>query len=109
MEIGGSAQSAEGLSSQSLLNELRDKALPGEYVAAVRLISRQRAGLLPAEVQPGASAIERAMRVFVDEDRRVIDELNRLLGPRRAEHLLNHPDTDHSNHTFGVGPEKPEQ
>jgi hypothetical protein len=103
-EIGGDPGAAETLSGEGLLSELRDTSLPGEFENAVRQLANERAGLVPQGDPTSGSAILRALRIFVGEDERVIDELERLLGPRRAEALLNHAEFPKSDHTFGVGP-----
>ncbi|MBX7100284.1 MAG: hypothetical protein K1X89_21385, partial [Myxococcaceae bacterium] len=100
-EIGGDPGS---LSSQSMLEELRSKSLGSDYADAVRLLANVRAGLAAPPAPGTGSAISRAYFLFDAEDRRVIDELDALIGPARAEALLNHPDVGHSNNTFGVGP-----
>lgn len=102
-EIGGDPRSADTLSSQSLLSEIRDKALTGEFAAAVRQLANERAGLVPPGDPNAGSAILRALRIFVSEDAWVLDELDRLLGPRRAESFLN-GDVPKSDSSFGVGP-----
>lgn len=106
-EIGGDARSAETLSAQSLLSELRDKALPGQFEAAVRQLANERAGLVPPMDPAAQSAILRALRIYVNEDTRVLDELDRLLGPGRAEAFLNDGELPKSDNTFGVGPPEP--
>jgi hypothetical protein len=42
--------------------------------------------------------------MVVDEDDRLVIDIEAILGPARAEEFLNHPDTSHADHTHGVGP-----
>jgi hypothetical protein len=105
-ELGGDANAASTLSTNTLLAELRDKALKDEYPNAVRQLANERVGLTAKGDPNVGPPILRAYRVFMLEDERVIGELEQLLGHRRAEEFLNHEQTSHSNHTFGVGPPK---
>ena len=101
-EIGGDPNQAAILSSETILNELRGKALNGDFASAVRQLANERAGL--AAPIAGGPPVYRAYRLFLVEDERVIAELEQLLGPRRTEAFLNHDKLSHSDHTFGVGP-----
>ncbi|MBX7113016.1 MAG: hypothetical protein K1X64_01685 [Myxococcaceae bacterium] len=106
-EIGGDPDSAASWSTSTLLGELRSKGLGTEYGDAIRQLANERAGLVASTPEGAGSAIYRAYRTYIEEDDRTLSELERLLGPRRTEELLNHENTSHSNHTFGVGPAKP--
>jgi hypothetical protein len=44
--------------------------------------------------------------MLIGEDDRVINELDELLGPARAEQFLSHENVPHHHHSFGVGPAK---
>lgn len=107
MEIGGDPSA---LSTLTIFEELRMKALPGEYEDAVRRLADARAGLPAA---PGAavgptSAIGRAFALLDQEDQRTLTELEQLIGPARTEAMVNdEKNFPHHNHTFGVGPRKP--
>ena len=103
-EIGGDASS---LSTQTVFEELRSKALRNEFAEAVRLLADVRAGLTQRPAPGTGSAISRAFLLLDQEDQRTIAELEQLIGARRAEALLNDPKLSHSDHTFGVGPRKP--
>lgn len=104
-ELGGDPSLAATLGSDALFNELRTKSLKGDWEEAVRRSANERAGLLPAE--PGGTPVMKALRMLVAEDERVLDELDALLGPARAEQFLNHENTSHHRHGFGVGPGQP--
>lgn len=106
-EIGGDGSLAESLGIETLLSELRSKSLAGDFERAIRTITRERAGIVPAGAPGEGPAVLRAYRLLWQEDDRVVLELERLLGATRAEKLLNHPKTSHSDNTYGVGPEKP--
>lgn len=106
-EIGGDMNQAATWESTTILSELRLKSLKDEYPDAVRTLANERAGLVPVGDPSVGPPVLRAYRQFVIEDERTISELEKLLGPRRTEELLNHPKYPHSNHTFGVGPAKP--
>jgi hypothetical protein len=107
LEIGGTSDFAETASVSGYLHELKEKAAKGEWDAAVRALTRERAGL----VAPGSAAtltpVGRALRVFLDEEARVLTELDALLGPRRAEALVNSGHFDHGDYSYGVGPGTP--
>ncbi len=105
-EIGGDPNLASTLGTETIFNELRAKALKDDFAEAVRTLADERAGLRPRGNPEDGVAVMRAFRLFLVEDERMIDELERLLGPRRAEEFLNHPKGFHSDNTFGVGPRK---
>ena len=105
-EIGGDPNLASTLSNFTILQELRAKALDGDYANAVRQMANERAGLVPLSDPASGSAVFRAYRMMWAEDDRVVSEVEALLGPSRAEQFLNHPSSDHGDHTWGVGPPK---
>jgi hypothetical protein len=104
-ELGGDPSLASTLGSDALFNELRAKSLKGDWEEAVRRAANERAGLLPQEA--GGTPVLKALRMLAGEDDRVLDELDALLGPSRAEQFLNHQDTAKHRHGFGVGPGQP--
>ena len=106
-EIGGDPNQASTLGSETIFNEVRAKSLKNDFAESVRSLADERAGLIPQGDPAAGPPIMRACRLFIVEDERVISELEKLLGPRRCEEFLNHAETSHSNHTFGVGPRKP--
>lgn len=108
-EIGGDANQASTLGTETIFNELRAKALKDDFAESVRTLADERAGLIPPGNPAAGPAVMRACRVFIVEDERVITELEKLLGPRRAEEFLNHAKSSHNNNVFGVGPRKPQQ
>ena len=107
-EIGGDPNQASALGTETILNELRSKSLKNDYSESVRTLADERAGLIAVGDPAAGPPVMRAYRLFTAEDERVINELEKLLGPRRTEELLNHPKFSHSDHTFGVGPRKPQ-
>lgn len=106
-EIGGDPGSAGTLATHTLFNEIRGKALKGDFANAVRQLANERAGLAQPVSAAAQTPIMRALKVFIEEDERVIAELEQLLGHRRAEEFLNHENSSHSNSVYGVGPAKP--
>lgn len=108
-EIGGDANAAMGMSPETVFSEIRGKTPKGEAVEAIRHFADVRAGLAPRDAPGTGSGFLRALFLLDSEDQRTLDELERLLGPRRAEALLNHPKSGHSDHVFGVGPRKKEE
>jgi hypothetical protein len=90
----------EALEHQTQIDEQRRSCM----AEAVRTLAEQRAGLRPTTHAGSGTPILRALSLFLAEDTKVITELEQLLGPRRAEALLNHNDMPHSDHVFGVGP-----
>ena len=106
-EMGGDPNFAASLGTETIFNELRNKALKGDFAESIRTLAEERAGLIPVGNPAAGPIVMRAARVFLTEDERVIAELEKLLGSRRAEEYLNHPDTQHHDNTFGVGPRAP--
>jgi hypothetical protein len=104
-ELGGDPSLAGTLGSDALFNEIRTKSLKGDWDEAVRLSANERAGLVPAGTT--GTPVLKALRMLIGEDDRVLNELDQLLGPARAEQFLNSENTAHHNHGFGVGPGKP--
>lgn len=106
-EIGGDPNLASTLGTETIFNELRSKALKNDFANSVRALANERAGLSPASNPSSGPPVMRASRLFIIEDERVISELEKLLGPRRAEEFLNHPKVHHNDNVFGVGPPRP--
>ena len=106
VESGGNAQVSWELSDETLLREIREKAIKGDYSSAIRQLANERAGLQPKTGPGEGPTVLRAFRLVLEEDERFVAEVTALLGPRRAEAFLNHPGTPHSDNVFGVGPAK---
>lgn len=101
-EIGGDPNVGAGLSNITIFEELRAKSLEGEFAHVVRRIASERAGLAPQSAE--GSSLMKTMREMWLEDDRVLTELEALLGTARAEQLLNHEQTNHSDQSWRVGP-----
>ena len=106
-EMGGDPNLASSLNTETIFNELRAKALAGDFNETVRTLAEERAGVIPRGNPSVGFIVMRAARLFLVEDERVLNELEKLLGTRRAEEYLNHEQTQHQDHTFGVGPREP--
>ena len=103
LEIGGDPAVVGEMTAASLKQELMAKSHGDDYGHAVRTAARERAGLQP--VGQGGTPLERAFRLLWQEDHRVVEEIERLLGPDRAERLLNHERMARSDSTYEVGAE----
>jgi len=101
VEMGGDVASAFEMNADSLFTEIQAKSLKGDREAAVRIAGQERAGLTP--VGTSGSAIVRALRLLWQEDDRMIQEVDRILGAARAERFLDHPAWHHSDMTLSVG------
>jgi hypothetical protein len=84
---GGDRRAAEPMASTDVLDLLR--RLPGTDKGedAVKQIARELGGVAPPLANP--SPMLRGFRVMAEEESAYLDALDRILGPARAEALLN--------------------
>ena len=101
-EIGGDPALAGTLASSTLMGEIQNKSLKDEWAISLRQAAKERAGLVPAE--RNASPMLRAFRLEVAEDDKVLDALDQILGPARAEQFMNHESGGAGVSTFMAGP-----
>jgi hypothetical protein len=104
--MGGDPNLAGTLTVVSMVNEIRMKALGDDYGDAIRQLANERAGLVPVGDPNAGPTVLKTFRLLVAEDDRILNELDSLLGPSRAEALVNDDAFGHSRHGYGVGPKK---
>jgi hypothetical protein len=102
-QMGGDVNSALSFTTMALVEELRSKSLKGEFEDAIRQLANERAGLVPPSQPSTSSTVLNAFRHLWNEDDRIVNEIEALLGPARAEEYLNDKNGDHSDHVWGVG------
>lgn len=105
--MGGDANLASTLSVVSMVNEIRMKAVGDDYPDAIRQLANERAGLVPASDPNSGPVVLKTFRLLIAEDDRILDQLDALLGPSRAERMVNDETFGHSRHGYGVGPKSP--
>ncbi|MFT3839176.1 MAG: hypothetical protein QM723_19495 [Myxococcaceae bacterium] len=105
--MGGDANLASTLSVVSMVNEIRMKAVGDDYPDAIRQLANERAGLAPAADPNAGPVVLKTFRLLIAEDDRILDQLDALLGPSRAERMVNDETFGHSRHGYGVGPKSP--
>jgi hypothetical protein len=87
----------------ALLQEIQSKTLPRDRDLASLTATRERGGLERPTSPDAGSALLRAYRLFYREEDRVLEELDALLGPARAEQFMNHQNTSHSTMSSSTG------
>jgi hypothetical protein len=101
--IGAEANVANALDTTALIQEIQSKTLLRDRSLAVLTAARERGGLERPTSPDAGSALLRAYRLFYREEDRVLEELDALLGPARAEQFMNHPSTSHSTMSMSTG------
>lgn len=101
VEIGGDPEALPELDAPRLFMELQRLSREDELKEAVRVAANERAGIVP--LGTGGSAAVRALRLLWQEDDRVVEEVERILGPARAQRFLDHEKTSHADASFEVG------
>jgi hypothetical protein len=101
--MGADANVANSLETMALLQEIQSKTLPRDRDLAVLTATRERGGLEQPTNPDASSALLRAYRLFYREEDRILEELDALLGPARAEQFMNHPNTSHSTMSSSTG------
>jgi hypothetical protein len=104
--LGGDPKIAAAARPSTLWHDALDLMSSEDRADAAREAARERAGLSP--VTAGGSTALQVARLLQGEDDRVIGELDTLLGPDRAQQLLDDPGTQHSDFVSAHGP-KPEK
>jgi hypothetical protein len=103
-QIGGDKSMATTLDGESLLREIESKSLKEQSTAAIREIANERAGNPAAADQQPGPAITQAYRLLIQDENRVLDDLDALLSPARAEAFVNNPQSNHGDWVLLVGP-----
>lgn len=102
--IGGDANVASTLDISGLLHEIGTKTPRQDVQAAGLIASRERAGLEQPSNPNEGSGVLRAYRLFWREEDQVLQELDQLLGPDRAEQFINHRNMSHNTIATRVRP-----
>ena len=102
--MGADANVANSLETTALIQEIQSKTLLRDRNLAVLTTTRERGGLERPTSPDAGSALLRAYRLFYREEDRVLEELDALLGPDRAEQFMNHPNTSHSTMSSSTTP-----
>jgi hypothetical protein len=104
LEIAGDVSKDKPLLPSELWGKIFLKTPPEAQADAIRILAKERAGLIPSGSGGSSPAFLAALRVQMEEENLLFDALERLLGPTRAERFVNGEHVPRFGSKFVAGP-----